>query len=145
MDPFPSPYLPPVVARIQALAETDPELEAVSTPWPQALHNAIQAHGHQGYTIVWVVVHPHFQQVSLEIAPAEAPSRFVTLHIPFQALEETDPQTAKRLALVHAAEAKVQEAQEELTRLQGALQGAMVALQRAQADLTVLLNTPVDP
>lgn len=142
MDSLSSPYLPPVVARIQALGDTNPEFEAASTPWPQALHNAIQAHGHQGYTILWVVVHPHFQQVSLEIAPTKSPSRFVSLHIPFQALEETNPRAAKRLALIHAAETKVNQAKEELTRLQEALQGAMATLQQAQADLAGRLSTP---
>lgn len=138
---IPSPILPPVVARIQALVEANPDAEAAALQWPEPLHHAIQAHGHKAYTILWVVVHPHLQQVCLEIHPRGSASPFASLRIPFQALEEVDPQTAKRLALVHAAEATVNEAKEELTHLQEALKGAMAKLQKAQAELAVLLST----
>lgn len=135
-----APALSPLIASIEAIALANPDPDATSPTWPPALHDAIQARGHSHYTINWLVVHDHLQEVSLELDPGYNDPTAIRLDIPFSVL---DANNVKHAALIHQAGQKIHDAQTHLLSLQRSILSAQDTLQKAHAELLALKADPV--
>ena len=136
---LPTPALSPLIASIEAIALANPDFDATNPSWPQALHDAIQARGHSHYTINWLVVHDHLQEVSLELDPGYNDPTAIRLDIPFSVL---DAPNVTQAALIHQVEQKIHDANAHLIALQRSILSVQDTIQKAHAELVALKADP---
>lgn len=136
---LPTPALSSLIADIEAIALANPDLDATSPAWPQALHDAIQAYGHTQYTLTHVEVREHNQDVALELDPGYHQADPVRLDIPFAILNANNVRQAVRIAQV---EEQIRASTEQLVGLQRSILSVQDAIQQAHAELAELKATP---
>ena len=134
------PALSPLIASLETLALANPDLDAASPDWPQALHEAIQAYGYSQYTITRVEVREHNQDVALELDPGYDDPTTLRLDIPFAILDANNVRQAVRIAQV---EESIRDSTDQLVQLQRSILSVQDAIQQAHAELAKLKATPM--
>lgn len=138
---LPTPAPSPLIASIDAIAQANPDLEATTPSWPQALHEAIGAYGHTQYTLTWVEVREHNQDVALELDPGYHQADPVRLDIPFAILNANNVRQAVRIAQV---EDQIRDSTKQLVGLQRSILSVQDAIQHAHAKLAKLKAEQAD-
>ncbi len=136
---LPTPALSPLIADIEAIALANPDPDETRPDWPQALHDAIQAWGYDQYTLIYVAVRPHNQDVALELDPGYHQADLVRLRIPFAILDANNVRLAVRIAQV---EEQIRASTDQLLALQQSILSIQNTIQKAHAELAELKATP---